>query len=718
MISYRALSIALALTAGSTAAAAQTASTEPAASSETDATQNDATQENDGVRDIVVVAQRRSERLQDVPIAVSVLRGDDAAERGVTSTVDLTAAVPGLVVNYNANVGNLYLRGVGSNLPNPTDEQPTATYVDGVYIPFPQSNFFTFYDVERIEVLKGPQGTLFGRNATGGVVQIITREPSRHPELSVALTYGNYDTVGVQAYGSTGIGENAAIAITAQYDNQGDGYGRNLTLNMPTFQRAIDSYSVRARLLVTPSSSTRILLTADYSNLRNSSGYQLIPGVLGGDGVSRYSGRFNTLNDLPMGNPMEMYGVSLRINQEIGNLSFTSISAYRDMTSTFFSDADGTPQRLSNLDLPEAGRAFSQEFQIAGPTGGRFQWIAGLYYFEIRGEGTLRSRNGATPVTLISSNQQGQSVAAFAQGTLDLGGGTSITAGARYTGEWQQFRFPARSVSANQSVDRPSWRLAIDHKFNDDIMIYASYNNSFKSGGFNLISPTLLAATPVVNNFEPEVLQSFEGGLKSRWFGGRLQLNIAGYYYLYDDIQTALVIPGGVVTLNAAQAHTQGLEVEFVARPTRILELSGGFSIMKSVYDSYPNAPSISAAAVQTVIDATGNELPVTPHFTATMTATLNLPLWGGTLRPSVTASYNNGFFWFADNRLRSPSYWLFNGQIGWQSADERWGARLWMRNIGDEYYYVARLSRVRFGDSQVPAAPRTFGITLTSTFR
>ncbi|WP_158258132.1 TonB-dependent receptor [Sphingopyxis lindanitolerans] len=676
-----------------------------------------ASQSSGVLGDIVVTAQRRSERLQDVPIAVSVISGNDALDKGVTSTVDLTSAVPGLVVNYNANVGNLYLRGVGSNLPNPTDEQPTATYVDGVYIPFPQSNFFTFYDVERIEVLKGPQGTLFGRNATGGVVQIITKDPSQETELDASLTYGNYNTVSLQAYGTTGLGDKAAIGVSAQYDNQGKGFGRNLTLNEPAFQRAIDSYTVRAKLLVTPTDTTKILVTADYSNLLNSSGYQLMPGVIGGDGVSTYPGKFNTLNDLPTGNPLEMYGVSFKLNQEIGNLDFTAISGYRELTGTFFSDSDSTPQPLSQLELREKGRAFSQELQLAGSSD-RFNWIVGLYYFDIFGRGQLFNR--ATPIIaplpLIGSQQEGRSIAGFAQGTLELGGGTSVTAGARYTKEWQDFYYPAGNLRSSQSFAKPSWRVAIDHKFSDDLMVYVSYNNSFKGGGYNLISPTLLSGT--VNNFQPEVLQSFEGGLKAQLFDGRMRLNIAAFHYLYDDIQTALVIPGGVVTLNAAKAHTTGLEIDFSAKPTDFLELSGAFSAMRGKYDRYPNAPSIGADAVQRTVDASGNDLLVLPDYTATGTATFNIPLSSGTLRPSATISYNDGFFWFADNRLRSPAYTLINAQLGWTSDNEQFGIRLWARNLTNKYYYVARLSRVRFGDSQVPAAPRTYGITLTAKFR
>ena len=718
MLNYRSLILALALPAGAHAIAQTETTDQPVeVEAEAEAAQpaQDASVDSRRLGAVVVTAQRRAERLQDVPIAVSVLGGEEALEKGVTSTQDLTANVPGLVVNVNANVGNLYLRGVGSNLPSPTDEQPTATYVDGSYIPFPTANFFTFNDVERIEVLKGPQGTLFGRNATGGVVQIITRKPSQDPALDASLTYGNYDASSVQLYGTTGLTDTVAVGLSAQYANQGDGFGTNLVSNEDVYMQAIDNFSARGKVLITPADGTEVLLTADYSNLRNSSPYQLTEDETGVDGVTTYPGDHNSTNDFPMFNPFEGFGLSAKVDQAIGGVDFTSISSYREVKGSFISDTDYVPLPIAHFIFATRGHAFSQELQLAGASD-NFNWIVGAYYFDIFGQANLLTAATTPPTSLLRSEQEGRSLAGFAQGTYDFGTGTSLTLGARYTKEWQNFSYPAGGLTDNQDFAEPSWRAALDHKFSDNLMIYVSYNNSFKSGGYNLASPSLFGG--VINKFNPEVLQSYEAGMKSQWLEDRLRLNVTAFHYIYDDIQTALVIPGGLLTLNAAEAHTDGLEVDFAARPTESLELSGGFSIMKGEYDSYPNSPAIGANAVQTTIDASGNELLVTPRYTGSLTATWNIPLDNGSLiRPSVTAAYNDGFYWFSDNRLKSPAYTLINAQIAWTSPDEKYGVRLWGKNLTDEYYYAARLARAGIGDSQVPAAPATFGITLTAAF-
>ena len=519
------------------------------------------------------------------------------------------------------------------------------------------------------------------------------------------------------AYATTGLTDNVAVGISAQYADQGEGYGTNLASGDDVYMSALDNISVRGKMLLTPAAGTEILLSADYAKLRNSAPYQLTEDEIGVDGVTTYPGDHNSTNDLPMFNPFEGWGLSAKVDQEVGGVDFTSITSYRNVVGNFLSDSDYVPVPISHAFYATRGHAFSQELQLAGATD-NFNWIVGAYYFDIFGGANLSlTPDPTTTIPLILSQQEGQSLAGFAQGTYDFGTGTSLTLGARYTKEWQNFAYPAGSITEKQDFAKPSWRVALDHKFNEDLMIFASYNNSFKSGGYNLASPTLLGG--LVNQFDPEVLQSFEVGLKSQWYDDRLRLNVTAFHYIYDDIQTAFVIPQGILTLNAAEASTDGLEIEVAAKPTELLELSGGLSIMKGEYDSYPNAPAIGEDAVQSTIDASGNELLVTPRYTGSLTATLNLPMSNGSMvRPSVTASYNDGFYWFADNRLETPAYTIVNAQVAWTSPDEKYGVRLWAKNLTDEYYYVARLSRAGIGDSQVPAAPMTFGVTLNAKFK
>ncbi len=208
---------------------------------------------------------------------MTALSSKSLATRGITSTLDLSASVPGLIINIAANVGNPYIRGVGSNLFDPSAEQSVATYVDGVYIPAPEANLFALNDVERIEVLKGLQGTLFGRNATGGVIQIITRDPSQTPYAEASVGYGTYNMLMSSLYATGGITNNLAGDVAVMYANQGNGYGKNLTTGADTFREAIGNIDVRSKLLFKPSDETKITLSIDYAHDVESNAYQKPP---------------------------------------------------------------------------------------------------------------------------------------------------------------------------------------------------------------------------------------------------------------------------------------------------------------------------------------------------------------------------------------------------------------------------------------------------------
>ena len=250
-------------------------------------TQRVSADETGQLEEITVTAQRRAERQQDVPIADTAITFSEAQKRGIVDTTSLTMAVPGLVINHTANEGNIFIRGVGTNLFGPASEQTVAVYVDGVYMPSPEANLFSFNNIDRVEVLKGPQGTLFGRNTTGGVVQIITREPSQTPGGDISLGYANYDTVSAQGYVTGGIVDGLAADLAVMYDNQGKGWGSNFTTGMENGIMAKNNYALRTKWKYTPTEATPIKLLLDYSRQYSKFDYQLVPGIISPvDGVS------------------------------------------------------------------------------------------------------------------------------------------------------------------------------------------------------------------------------------------------------------------------------------------------------------------------------------------------------------------------------------------------------------------------------------------------
>ncbi len=287
-------------------------------------------QEAAKLEEVTVTAQKRTERLEDVPIADSAITATDALNRGITDMSSLQMAVPGLVINHTANEGNIFIRGVGTNLFGPASEQTVAVYVDGVYLPSPEANLFSFNNIERIEVLKGPQGTLFGRNTTGGVVQIITRDPSQVFGGDVSVGYANYDDVTAQGYVTGGLTQSLSADLAVMYENQGIGWGHNFTTGQQNgiTARAITLCAPSGKF--TPLDSTTVKLILDYSRQYSKYDYQLLPGIVSPlDGKSTYPGRYNALGGLNDFELVKQRGASLEVEHDAGVVRLVNILAYR-----------------------------------------------------------------------------------------------------------------------------------------------------------------------------------------------------------------------------------------------------------------------------------------------------------------------------------------------------------------------------------------------------
>ncbi|KQS03599.1 hypothetical protein ASG11_04490 [Sphingomonas sp. Leaf357] len=640
-----------------------------------------------------------------MPVSVVAITAEDAQVRGVTGTQSLTASVPGLVITSPANVGNPYLRGVGSALFDPSAEQAVAMYIDGVYISAPQTNIFSFNNIQQVEVLRGPQGTLFGRNATGGVIQITTRRPSADPHADLSVGYGNYDTVTASAYVTGGLAKNLTADFGALYENQGKGFGRNLTLGVDQYHQARGNYSLRSKILFEPTAETSFTLAGDYAHSVSTNAYQKPQGAISPIDGSTYPGKYNSLNDYYNRNRVNTGGVSFRIDQELGAIKLMNLVSYRKTTVQYDLDNDVTSRRVANVQLNPTAHNFSEEIQLSGPNTGKIKWIVGAYYFNSVGQYQSVIINGNRS---SEDQQHAISYAGFGQVTAELLPKTELTLGLRYTTEDQTFtQTYAVSQQLKQSFSKLTYRAALNHHFTDDISAYASYNRGFKSGGFNLRLPG--------NSFQPETLDAYEIGLKTELFNRRLRFNIDGFYYDDKNVQVLSSFLGGTITSNAAAAHIKGIEADFEAALTRSFRLSGGFSIQDGKYASYPNGIALTQNGVRLPPqDQRGNKTIVTPPFSGTVTAAYNVDLHdGGRLQPSITVVYNDGFFWQSDNRLVQPAYTMVNASLLWTSADKKFDARIWGKNLNNAEYYIARLGVTGLGDVQERGAPRTFGITL-----
>lgn len=675
-----------------------------------------------GLDEIVVTAQRQSESLQEVPIAVTAVTADELQSRGMTDTLSVAMSVPNLSLPENGVSVTPFLRGVGSNQSNPNDEPSVATYVDGVYIPSPTGNIFSFNNIQRIEVLKGPQGTLFGRNATGGVIQIVTRDPQSEPLFEGTVGYGEYATREVSLYGSAGLGPNLAADLAFIYSANDEGYGRDIVRNADIMLR--DELAARTKILWTPGENTEFRLSLDYSRLDSTgTDYQLAQGVIGADTVSTFPGVRRTATDFANTGDNEVYGASLRIDQDFGFARFVSISGYRHVIGDFRLDQDASPTPIVRAFINQLAENYSQEFQLLSPEESTISWLLGAYYFNADFAYTPLAIQGfaAAPFTQVElfglQNTESQSV--YGQVTAPIMADTNLTVGLRHTTEEQSTDasvvgdgvtvLPFGPAAQSQSFSETTWRISLDHQFTPAMMGYVSYNRGIKSGGFNMIN----AFTP---GYRPEILDAYEIGLKNEFFGRTVRLNMAAFFYDYADIQIFNITGGGaVLTQNAAAAELYGFDADLDWRVSSQLTISAGLGLLHSEYTDFPNAtftPPSPLDGPQTTGDATGNELVNAPGVSANFSADYVIPTSNGEFRLVGAASYHDDTYVSPDNRLTIPAYTVVNGTLGWTAPSGSWGAQLWVRNLFDEEYYANRTEQA-LGDIQYLAAPRTVGVSV-----
>src|SRR3546814_152214 len=428
------------------------------------------------VTEILVTAQKRSERLQDVPLAVNVVVADQLRSSGLQNTDALGTLVPGLNISkpsFGAFVPAI--RGISTRLN--TAENPTAIYVDGVLIPDQREGFRDLFDIEQITVLKGPQGTLFGRNATAGVIQISTRAPSFTSVGAASLSYDNYQTLRASSYLSGPVADTLAVSVTSSYAKQAKGWGVNRVTGKDA-SLLVRDMSVRGKLLFQPSESTDISLIGDYSDREdNGQARQPLPGTtysnrgIGGVGLPGpippaiipycdVRSRYDNCSSISEYNRSRGGGVSAQINHDFGFAKFASITSYRKGRSEARLDVVGITPTLATSDAKLPNRNFTQEFQLVSASDRRLQWTAGVFYFHSR-SGVLPFSSDATPFgalapapmsfarILTQGIETTESVASFAQMDYKLDDATTLTLDGRFTYEKRKDRKSPRLHSSH-----------------------------------------------------------------------------------------------------------------------------------------------------------------------------------------------------------------------------------------------------------------------------
>ncbi|MDX3901137.1 MAG: TonB-dependent receptor [Sphingobium sp.] len=672
--------------------------------------------------EIIVTAQKRAQNLRDVPIAISAISGDSLQTSGTTRVSDLGTAVPNAQAGATLGVTSVFLRGIGNSDLSLGSDGSIAYYADGVYIARPRAQTASFFDVERIEIVRGPQGDLYGRNATGGAINVITRKPGDTFGGNLQASYGNYDAVNVQGGVDVPLVPGVISARVAGYYNDHSGYGKNLATG-----RDIDNqheYAGRVTLVAKPTSDLSIELIGDYfkANDRLGGWHYLAQGrpdvpltaaLVGGTIAPNPRDIANETDPLRV---QESYGVTGTIKYDLSNaLTLKSITAYRESNSNIASGLSGGTGVGLDLHQKEGQNQFSQELQLLADLD-RLQLVLGAYYFHERIDGDVFLTLPTVPVPILRQQGYGEAdaYALFANANFKLTDRLAVIGGLRYSYEKKQSvgAFTLLPAAAVPTGGDKGWsavtpKIVVQYKPIDNLMVYASASNGFKSGAFTIGVPG-----PAVN---PEKLWSYEVGLKASALDGALQANLAAFYYDYTDLVVFKVVGVTTITQNAAKARNKGFEAELVARPNGNWRFTGSFGYLDARYTEYSTSdPVYPGTPAQ---DLNGKRLSRAPEFSVRVGAEYGVDIGRGRLTISSDLSMKSKTFFtpFNDRNAYQPSYTLVNAQIGYKS-DRGWRIGVFGNNLTDktvrEYSIVSSdiLGYPRLGSLN---APRTYGVQL-----
>ncbi len=662
---------------------------------------------------VKVTARKVSEDVQDVPLSISAFDAAALEAYGFTDTMSIDEHVPNLEIKSFGGQPNIFIRGVGNNDFNATTISPVGIYSDDVLQGLTGGQLMQMFDMERVEVLRGPQGTLFGRNTTGGAINFYSRKPGDAVDGQIRIGLGNYNLTEIEGAATLILAPGKLATRVAGKTTKNDGDRRNLFNGERA--NAVDLSAIRAVTRFTPTGSLEFIWNIHGGRDRSDYTQGKPEGAINGADILGYAdpapnnAEFININGENR-HFADTWGTSLIASWDLGGMMLKSVTAYEDVETDYCGDIDQSPNSTDELCFLTDGTQFSQELNLSSATDSPLSWIGGLYFLQ---EDLNYSLTGllfgdvpgfASPL-LHDSDRETTTAAAYGEATYRFTDNFSLTGGLRYTSEEKDARInsdlvfglfetePAGLVvplvpesSLSDSWDAFSGRLIGRYEFLDDEMVYASVSRGFKSGGFNLgaiFDPNELTTV------EPEYLTSYEIGLKSTTLGGRLRANLAAFYYDYSDLQVFTFTQGSsaanpiVIALeNAANAEVSGIEAEFIAAPTLQTNITLGLGYLKAEYKDY-----ISDIAG----DLSGNRLPGAPEWNINFAAQHAFAIADGfELTPRIEYSYTDQRY-FDINQLEAissrGSHSLINARLSLSPIDAGWEFALWGKNLADEDY-------------------------------
>lgn len=682
---------------------------------------------------IIVTARKRPELPLDVPSALTVFSTKSLENLNVKQFSDLGNTVPGLFLQQRGNFqSSVTIRGIGGDARNIGVESGVSVTVDGVTAGRTSGYNLDLARIAQVEVLKGPQGTLFGTNTIGGVINITTVKPGSDFELGANVQYGNYNSTRLSAYAVVPVTDTFSLGASVFHWTR-DGYVYNSTRRI--WENNVKKYGGRVQAMWRPSDDLSVYVTADKSwTPTRGLTAQIIPPYVGAVAERHPRDRYEIMGGEPDYDILHLQGASLTIDYRLPNdYTLTAISGYRNVDENVGSDQDGTPEYIgASGPYTDVSRFLTQELRIATPDSGRLHGVAGLYY-----QNSLAKAYHVVAVRGPISNGLGYSnwarsltnvYAAFGNFDYDLTDHIRIGGGLRYNQEVKRGSFfqdrPSVPETSYQFPDLRrndkawSWNGTVTYKFNPDAALHFNVSRGFKSGGFNFDAQTALNVTPERLSFRPEHATNYELALKGNFFDRKLQLSANVFYIDYQDRQVSQFsqAPGAnILTItisNAAAETSKGAEVQAsLALPhSMLLDVSYAHTIAK--YDSFPNATAAGASY-------SGNYVEYTPKDSASATLSQSLPLGIGKFVYSLNATYTGKTYMDPANNPANvqSGYVLMNARAGYEfnagDNHSQVGVYVWARNLTNETFYILKRQYLTYNQGMY-GEPRFFGMELS----
>ncbi len=689
-----------------------------------------------GDGDIVVTAQRREEKAKDVPITLTTITSDVLGNGDVQQLSDISKLTPALRFDNYGGFAQPTIRGVGTAVSASGAGSNVGIYIDGFYAPNPLSADFQLLSVESVTVLKGPQGTLFGRNSTGGAIQVTTSKPSQDARGVAEVSYGRFNAQKYQLYATGGLTDTVAVDIAALY-RKGNGFVRN-TVTGSKKDAAYDAWSVRAGVKVDLSDNASILFrythadTQDPTSLVANSYIEngvtqsvgaIIPGAVTATKYNEVSNTSRTYFD-SLVNAYQLTG-----EFDLGFASLTSYTQYRDESSQSFLDLDGSSIPVFDVDFYITDKIFTQELLLASQGDGPLQWTVGGFYFSDKNR--FQHLNGYVsggPGGLISKSQTDtSSVAAFADLTYALTPELFLTGGLRYSHDAVKnggfFLGPLAGGGGFVPIpaisdDRVTPRAVLRYKPSDASSLYVSYSGGHKAA---ILNPNGFATTPV----KAEKIEAFEVGYKYSARG--LSLDLSAYHYNYTNLQVASYNGTQSLINNAANSRVNGVEGQLAYKVSDAFSFNMGAAYTDAKYKSFPGSPAFFQCLVPacgagfglfptTSIDASGFRMARSPKFTGNVGARYEADLAGGKLGLSGNLSYTSKAYFDSSQQFFQKGYELLSLRAEWTDPSERYTLAVYGDNLTNSKYYNQILPG-QFAIQTVWGSPTTWGVSARAKF-